>query len=353
MTDPYRRWLADRVADATPTTLQPFDAIRRRARRDRLRSTSAVVASAALVASVVVGGWSLQGSNPGPEPSGPVTSPSSEDSTPGRPEPTYDKSEQYPSGLVVRLPDRDVALPAHTSCWTEPQNCLRGLLHFEDTGPDLGEHDTIKFWFARPGWKFQATFMQAGETCPRNTTVEATSNGGQWFELPPADEAGTYEVDLMGEGPEGNVAARFVWTTTTAGPVDPPVGTIGLFPGSRGEGSYGLELWVDDLPFHPTKEELPSMVDVNVTAADGTRQTLTVSLERSMLECGFRGTRGFFYYQAEWNEDIATLGEGPLLLESELTIRDTTYVGRATWRDARRAMPEMEFEPPLPTADTD
>ena len=314
-----------------------------------------MAASAVLVASVVVGGWSLAGDNPGPEPVNPVTSPSPTDSSPARPQPTYDKSEQYPSGLVVRLPDGDVDLPAETSCWTEPQNCLRALLDSDDTGPDLGEQDTIDFWFARPGWTFSATFRQAGETCPRNTTVDAVNTGGQWFELTPADKAGTYEVDLVGQGPEGNVASRFSWTTTTDGQVDQPVGAIGLFPQSRGKGSYALELRVDDLPFHPTKAELPSVVDVNVTSANSKTRILSAPLEPSALDCGYRGARGSFYYQAEWDEDISILGNAPLLLESELTIRGTTYVGRATWRDDRGTTPYavMEFEPPLPSADAD
>lgn len=355
MNDPYQRWLADRVSDATPPTLPPFDAIRRRAQRDRLRTTGAVTAGAVLAASVVVGGWSLQGDGAGPKPVIPLTSPSVSEPSPARPEPTYDKSEQYPSGLVVRLPDKDVDLPAETSCWTEMENCLRALLPFGEAGPNLCEHDTIEFWFARPGWTFSATFRKAGETCPRSTTVDAVNTDGQWFELAPADRAGTYEVDLVGQGPEGNVASQFVWTTTTDGPVDPPVGAIELFPQSRGEGSYALELRVDDLPFQPTAAELPRVVNVNVISADGMTRTLRAPLEPSALACGYRGARGSFYYQAEWNQDISTLGNAPLLLESELIIRDTTYVGRATWRDDGGDAPYtlMEFEPRLPSADAE
>jgi len=73
------------------------------------------------------------------------------------------------------------------------------------------------------------------------------------------------------------------------------------------------------------------------------------------LICGDRGSRGSFYYQAEWDEDIAVLGKGPLSVEAELTIRRTTYLGRTTWRDANGSMPyiPLAFRPPLPAAEAD
>jgi hypothetical protein len=278
---------------------------------------------------------------------------SSEEST--RPDPTYARST-YPSGLVARLPDRDVDLPADTSCWTAPRNCRRALLESGGTVPDLGQQDAIDFWFARPGWTFDATFRRFGEDCPRATNVEAVSTGDQWFRRTPADQAGQYVVDLGGYGPEGMVSTRFFWTTTADGPVDLPVGAVGLFPGSLGGGSYALEVKVDDLGFQPARSELSGSVEVTVTAADGRERTLAAPLIASSLECGERGSRGSFYYQKEWVEDIAVLGRAPLDLGVTLTVRGMTYVGRATC-DAvtSRTSPysPLTFTPPLPAAGVD
>lgn len=357
MTDPLARELADRVAAAKPTTLPPFDEIRRRARRHRVRKTLVVAGCAAVVAGVAIGSWSLRTSDLKFGPDHPVNSPSAgKESTPSRSTPTYDRSE-YPSGLVIRLPERDVDLPADTSCWTGPQNCRRGLLGFGGNAavPDVGAHGAIDFWFARPGWHFSAIFRRTGEDCPRATTVDAARTDDQWFRLTPADQAGRYEVDLYGEGPEGSVSARFVWTTTSDGPVDPPEGAVALFPDSLGEGSYALEVTVADLAFHPTRSELSRSVEVTVTATDGQVRTLTAPLIPTSLDCGPRGYRGSFYYQMEWDENFSVLGRGPFDLEVELTIRGTTHIGRATWRDTKGRTPytPLTFTPPLPAADAD
>lgn len=355
MTDPLARELAERVAAATPIMTPPFDKIRRRARRHRARTALAATATAAAVAGVAAVSWTLGTSDPNSHPGNPASTPSSTgESTPSRPEPTYSPSE-HPSGLVVRLNDRDIDLPADTSCWTGSGNCRRGLLLPSDPGPDVGSGDAVDFWFARPDWTFSATFRREGEECPRATTVKAVPTDSQWFRLTPADQAGRYEVELYGEGPEGLVSTRFLWTTTSDGPVDPPKGAVALFPESRGEGSYALEVIVDDLAFHPMKFELSRSVEVAVTAVDGSEQTLTAPLIADSLLCGGRGSKGSFYYQREWDEDFSVLGQSPFDLEVTLTIRGTTYVGHATWRDVQGGpvYTPVTFTPPLPAAGGD
>lgn len=355
MTDPFARELADRVTAATPTTLAPFDEIPRRARRDRARSTLVVAAGVAVVAGVSVGSWALRGSDPDTAPDLPITSESpspSEDPTSARPEPDYERSE-YPSGLVVRTAERDIDLPADTSCWTAPDKCRRGLLMPGDPGPDLGESDAVDFWFARPGWEFNAVFRRVGEDCPRATSVDAIRTDDQWFRLAPADRAGSFVVDLFGEGPEGRVAARFLWTTTSDGPVDPPSGALALFPDSLGPGSFAVEVLMNDLPFQPSRSDVSTSVGVTVTSSDDRVRTLSAPLVPSSLDCGPRGDRGLFFYQLEPEEDFAVLGREPLDVVVELTIRGTTHVGRATWRDpgGGTAYVPLSFTPPLPSVD--
>lgn len=356
MIDPIARELADRVAASTPTTVPHFEEVRRRARRERLRGALLAAGTAAVVASVAIAAWSLRASTSDSSPDRPLDSPTvSEEPTPSRPDPTY-KDTAYPSGLVARLPDRDVDLPADTSCWTDRLHCRRALLLPGSDVPYLGRHGMIDFWFARPGWSFSAVFRRAGEECPRSATIEAIRTDRQWFRLTPAGPAGRYDVELHGRGPEGIASTRFSWTTSIDGPLDPPEGMIGLFPESRGEGTFGLEVMLDDLAFQPAASDVARAVEVGVTSSDGSTRTLSAPLIPESLDCHARGSRGSFYFQREWNSDFAEVGPGPHDIEVELSIRGTTYVGRATWDEAKaRTSPyaPLTFTPPLPGAEAD
>lgn len=314
--------------------------------RARARYDLGLAAGLAIVVSVVVG-CSPAGSDSKSLPKQTSGRPSTSEAT-KRPDPTY-KPSPFPSGLVARLPDRDVVLPADTSCWTTPTNCRRALLSFGGSVPDLGQQDSIDFWFARPGWRFGATLRRSGDECPRVTTVEVTRTKRQWFRVPVADTTGRYVVDLYGQGPQGAVSTRFLWTTTSDGPVDPPQGSLLLAPESRGEGSFGLEVRLEDLPFQPARSEVSDSVKVVVTDAHDRERVLVAPLIRQSMNCIARGS---FYYQAEWDEAIEVLGESPFDLAVTLTVRDTTYVGRATWDGSprpRTGYVPVTFTPRLPS----
>lgn len=349
MTDPIKQWLDDRVTAASPPSIPPFDDVRRTARARR-RAVLAVAASVVAVAGLAVGAWALAPADRAPGPSAPTTSVSTP-STTARPDPTFDATEPFPSGLVARLPDRDVALPADTSCWRAQEDCRRGLLLHSGGGPDLGEQDELAFWFARPGWTFSATFRAAGQTCPRATTVEAVRTGPQWFRLPPADRAGRYEVDLVGTGPEGSTSTRFTWTTTADGPVDPPTGNLGVSPTSLGQGSYSLELMMADLPFQPTEGDLSPSAEVVLTPPARREHRVSVPLVAESLACGLRGYRGSFYYQLldqplGSGRDRLVLSSTPVEVRVAFDLRGTTYVGTGRWNGDGVA--PLTFDPPLP-----
>jgi hypothetical protein len=350
MTDPIKQWLDDRVTAATPASSPSFDGVRRAARARR-RAVSAVAASVVAVAGVAVGGWALAPAGRAPGPSAPSTSVTTPSST-ERPDPTFDTTEPFPSGLVARLPDRDQVLPADTSCWRAQEDCRRGLLLVSDGGPDLGEQDELTFWFARPGWTFTATFQASGRTCPRATTVEAVRTGPQWFRVPVADRAGTYEVDLVGSGPEGSTSTRFSWTTTTDGPVDPPTGSLLVSPTSLGQGSYSLELMLADLPFQPTADDLSAAAEVVLTPPGRPEHRVSVPLVRESLACGRRGYRGSFYYQLldqplGSGRQRLVLSSTPVEVRVSFDLRGTTYVGTGRWNGDGIA--PLAFAPPLPT----
>lgn len=348
MNESLRRELADRVSAATPSSLPPFDGVRRRARRDRWRTAGASVAAAAVVLGVVAGSWSMWGSDPRSDGER-LLGERSTAPTP-RADPTYADSG-FPSGLVARLPDGDVQLPADTSCWTEQENCRRGLMLHSGAGPDLGRQDAIDFWFARPGWTFTATVRQTGEVCPRATTVEATAISDHWFRIQPADAAGDYDVDLEGVGPDsGMVSTRFRWTTTSDGPIEDPSSSAYLFAEPGGDGAPMAEVVFDDLPFQPTAEDLSRALNVRATAEDGGVSTAQVPLVEPSLECGVRGSRGQFYYQSLLPSGAVDPVPGPLDLEVSLAIRGTTYVARGRWAGGRQqGYVPLTFTPPLPS----
>ncbi|MBI4901234.1 MAG: hypothetical protein HY829_12260 [Actinobacteria bacterium] len=349
MTDPIKQWLDDRVTAATPPSIPSFEGIRGTA-RTRRRAVLTVAASIVAAAGVAVGAWVLVPAGHAPGPSAPTISVTTSPTT-ARPDPSFDPTEPFPSGLVARLPDRDIALPADTSCWRAQEDCRRGLLLYSSGGPDLGEQDGLIFWFARPGWTFAATFYAAGQTCPRATTVEAVRTGPQWFRLSPADQAGTYEVDLVGSGPEGSTSTRFTWTTTADGPVDPPTGNLGVSPTSLGQGSYSLELMLADLPFQPTTGDLSPVAEVGLTPPARREHRVSVPLVTESLACGQRGYRGSFYYQL-LDEPLGSgqqrlvLSSTPVDVRVAFDLRGTTYVGTGRWNGDGIA--PLSFAPPLP-----
>ena len=346
--DPLRRWLSAQVEAATPATTAPFDDVRRSAGRDRSRTALAVAASVLVVGLVATGAWALRpdGRTPGPaspDPSAPTSTPPP---TTG-PDPILDPDQPNPSGLVVRRPDGDLVLPADTSCWTEDTECRRALMG-DEPGPDLGVGDAVMFWFARPGWDFEAVFRPVGEVCPRATTVRAEALGGQWFLLPVADRAGTYEVSLRGRAPGGGLTeTRFTRTTTVDGPTDDPSGTAWLFP-DPDTGTVSVELTLNDLGVHPTVPELSTRAEVRTTTDGGPVRTMEVPLVPQSLECGRRGERGSFYFQATdlplgSGEDRIDRDARSIEVVARFELGGTSYVGRGTW-------PPVSGEP---TEDTD
>jgi hypothetical protein len=343
MTDPLADFLEDRVRAATPPALAGFDDVRRRAGRQRLRVVVTIAAACALVAGIGLGGWAMRGDRPGAiDPATPTTP------TPTTSQPTTAVDPGVESGLVARLPDGDLALPSNDRCWGA-EDCQRALM-WQQTGPDLGSPSEIDFTFARPGWEFSATFTRLDDACPRATTVAVESTGARSFRLAPADASGTFQVDLHGTGQESSVSTRFVWTTTTDGPVDPPTGKLHVAPDSRTGPAHALEIAFDDLGFQPSRSEVGPFAVMTIMAADGTRSRVEIPLVAQSLPCQARGT---FYYQGEWFTEITPRGPAPWDVEVAVTIRGTEHVGRGSWpgpSDDPNLQPyvPLTWEPALP-----
>lgn len=129
-----------------------------------------------------------------------------------------------PSPLVLVLPRGDVTLNAWTTCWNGPAGadgvsssmCSDGVTPELDGLETVGPVATVDFWFGRPGWTFEASFMR---DVPGDDPGELVGKGAvsrtaaQDFTITVAGglPSGTYRVDLFGSGPEGDYVTSFAW----------------------------------------------------------------------------------------------------------------------------------------------
>lgn len=352
MTDEeLERRLSELVEDRSPADVPPFRGVVE-GRRRRRRARTAIVGGAAAVAALAIGvPWSLAGgSHPDPAPA-PATRTPDDPTTSPRPEPTYEWSDTS-SPVVLRLPARDLELPTF-GCWRGPAGsdgiaggrCTDGF--FADEALDhVGYPDTVELWFGRPGWRFDATFRELGERCPRSFTVPATPSGDRSFRIDPAGPAGRYRVDLFGRGPEGDVYTSFTWSTPTDGPVDPPRATVALVTDLDDRlTSYGLEVSVQDLAEQPET----ASVEVTATAANGRSMTLTAPWRDEGRRCYEHGS---LFFDANGDPGVGDLGPAPFTYQVTLTLDGEKYVGTAVWpRDeTKHEAPNtvLTFDPPLP-----
>ena len=357
MTDDLSPHLTDLVDDAVPGEVPPFGAVV--ARRRRRRTTRlAIGATAVAVAAVAIGVPAVLAGGPDTEPSpAPATqSPTdatdpTDPTTQARPDLTYEWANR-PAPVVLRLADRDVELDG-SGCWHGPADpdgmssgrCTDGFIEDADLEP-AGSPESVDFWFGRPGWRFDASFVELGVQCPRSFTVPVEATGDRTFRIDPAGPPGHYRVGLFGRGPEGSVYTNFAWDTPTAGPTDPPRATIALVTDAGDDlTSYGLEISVQDLAEQPES----ASVEVTATAANGRSMNLTAPWEDQGDRCNSRGS---LFFQDDDPSGVADLGPAPFTYEVVLTLDGEEYVGTAVWpRDeTRNEAPNtvLTFDPPLP-----
>ncbi|GEP38205.1 hypothetical protein NPS01_18680 [Nocardioides psychrotolerans] len=358
MTEPQRD-LTSAVEAATPTEPPSYDGVlaRRDRRHTRRRALVASVGAAALVATVLGGSAALRGGDPSTSPppaAGPSPSTSSSPvATPPEDVPPAWDGEGAPP-ITLQLDGRAVALEPWTSCFTgRPDDrgiasagCFDGFPQppFED----VGGREQVLFSFPLEGWRFTASFTPSGEgACERRITVPVRKTGAYSFQVPMAGPAGSYDVDVFGRGPEGDVITTFAWTTSQLGALPDPSGYVGLVTDDEeGFRAYPLEMGLSDLAETPRR----ASVTMRVTAADGTSQTIgPISAGRG---CSGGGSVSFREGGGSGGGTPFGLGPAPFSYRVEVTLDGTTYIGTAVWpRDERRdeqPYTDLRFDPPLP-----
>lgn len=70
--------------------------------------------------------------------------------------------------------------------------------------------------------------------------------GDYTFLVPAAGPGGSYDVDVFGRGPQGDVITTFAWTTTEAGMIPAPEAAVAFLTDLDDDVvSYGMELTLD------------------------------------------------------------------------------------------------------------
>ncbi|HYG95089.1 MAG TPA: hypothetical protein VD859_16040 [Nocardioides sp.] len=134
-----------------------------------------------------------------------------------------------PAPLVLHLPTGDVEL--HTQgCWDGPPDdegvsvsqCTDGGRVMADDLRDAGRHDSLELSFGMSDWDWDAELIDPvdseleDEVCARVAVIEQIND--RTFRIHPVGPAGTYRVNLFGEGPQGDQHTDLLWTTTVKGP---------------------------------------------------------------------------------------------------------------------------------------
>ena len=247
-----------------------------------------------------------------------------------------------PPPVVLHLADGDRALDAWSWCFAN--GCADGAAPEDPV--DVGRPDAVGFSFALDGWTFDASFREPRDRCFRQVDGLVEQTGDRTFEVTPAGPAGTWDVDLTGRGPEGDVVTTFRWTTPTAGDVPAEAtGSAAVLADHDGSlDSYGVEVFLDDLAGQPRR----ATASLTVESAAGNEATIALDRQRGCYE---RGALGF---SAPRSAGLAAtrIGDGPFTYEVRLDLDGTPYVGRGAWPDDESAemaphVP-LTWTPPLP-----
>lgn len=333
--------LSAAVERAVPADLPPYAAVlaRRDRRRNRRRAVLASAGAAALVAAVLGGTSALGGDEPNGLPSADRSStPPAPTSGPTDEAPEWDGEGAPP--IVLQLDGREVALDPWGYCYGNA--CVDGMA--VPPYEDAGTRAEVPFSFPLKGWTFTATLKATGGgDCARTFTAPVRKTGDHTFVVRPAGPAGSYDVQVFGDGPGGDVITTFAWTTSGDGPVPEPSAIVSFLAEHDGElDTYGMELSVGNLGVPPDT----ASATLYVRSPDGTVQVIgPVAPEDS---CGV----GTLFFRKDRNlPEVSGLGDPPFDYRVELALDGTTYVGTATWpRDQTTEPPytKLTFDPPLP-----
>ena len=260
--------------------------------------------------------------------------------------------------VTVAHQDTTLDLQAWTSCWAGDGEsyCADGMP--ADDPPTLGViTGKVEVTFPYDGWSWSAVLRHPTDACTPMVPVELVPAGDRRWVFPDAGPIATYEVDLSGKGPEGDVHVSFAMTTTRAGSVPGPHAAFDLFFDDHGE------IKIYGPPTLTLTAIAPDAVvdgaELVVVAADGTRTALTLQVLGDAEGCGplghFSLTDGTVdpMEQFEQLDGVEEYGPNPYDLTLILMIDGTQHTAEFGFPadvDAATSSMRPTFAPPLPRA---
>ena len=251
-------------------------------------------------------------------------------------------------------------LQAWTSCWAEPgateDYCADGMP--PDEPPSLGViTGQVEVTFPHDGWSWSALLRHPTDQCGPIFTVDLEPAGDQRWVLPDSGPIGSYEVDVSGNGPEGDVHVSFAMTTTREGSVPTPRAAFDLFFDDDGMIKiYGPPtLTLGAIAPDASVEG----ADLVVVAADGTRTVVALEVISGEDECRTPGYHsltdgtGDPNVQFEQLDGVEEYGPAPYDLGLNLTIDGVEHTAEFAFPadvDEETSSMLPEFTPPLPRA---
>ena len=244
-----------------------------------------------------------------------------------------------PPPFRLRYDDQELALRPFAFCYEN--GCADGMAEHP---PSIGSPSEVRVFVPVKGWELGATFVTADEKCGREQTVQPTEDDG-WYVLRPAGPAGSYHVDLFAQG-QGDMVARFDWTTPGDGELATPAATLGVIADHDGRpDSYGIELSLTNLAATP----LSASARITVTADNG--RALSFDATRAQQDCWPVGSVYFDGPDGQ-GKAAADLGGFPFRYDVTVTLDGVTHHASADFPgdviDGNEPSVALEFSPPLP-----
>lgn len=170
-----------------------------------------------LVAVAVTTGCGTQRYEEGDRAAPSTTTPAAQES-PGEP-----PELEGPPSVVIDHGDVELSLQAWTTCWSSGASsmCADGMP--PQPLPELGQVTSdVLVSFPVEGWTFHASQRAQGTGSSEAIRSRLEPVDEDTWRLSPGGPAGRYEVDVWGDGPQGDVIVSFAMTTTADGPSPSP-----------------------------------------------------------------------------------------------------------------------------------
>jgi hypothetical protein len=225
-----------------------------------------------------------------------------------------------------------VSLGAWATCWSDKSGgasfCADGVP--PEDPPNLGVTSApIVVSFPMEGWTFTGTFRHPDDSCRVALAASADEADGHWT-LPLTGPAGAYEVDLYGQGPEGDVAVSFAVRSAVDGAIALPRASLDVLADDDGSPRY----------YGPATLTVGGL---GRTPDEGCMPTGSVAL---VADAG----------NAVERDVPSEFGPPPYTFETRLELDGTTYIAISRWPadvDETTSSVLPTFEPPLPPATPD